>query len=111
ESPPCTARTWGFSVLRGVVLGKENARSWGRRRAMHMWGPGPWASPMGAFWWILPLLGLLIGLFFVIAMVRMMSGGGHFMCMGPHHDDGAEMAKLRREVEALRDEVRSRAAR
>ena len=44
-----------------------------------MWMPGPWMGPMWGFWWIFPVLGLLICLFFVIAMVRMMSGGGHFM--------------------------------
>lgn len=77
-----------------------------------MWGPGPWMGPMWGFWWIFPLLGLLICLVVVIAAVRTMTSGGRFMCMGPHHDESEETTKLRREVEELRDEVRkSRAVR
>ena len=75
-----------------------------------MWGPGPWAGPMWGFWWIFPIIGLLICLFFVIAMVRMMSGGGRFMCMGPHHEDREETARLRPEVEELREEVKKQRA-
>ena len=41
-----------------------------------MWGPGSCVGPMWGFWWIFPVIGLLICLFFVIAVVRMMSGGG-----------------------------------
>jgi hypothetical protein len=64
-----------------------------------MWGPGPWPmGPMGAFWWIVP------------AMVRMMSGGGRFMCMGPHHEYGEEMARLRREVDDLREQMKKQGA-
>lgn len=40
-----------------------------------MWGPGPWMGPMWGFWWIFPVIGLLICFFFVIAMVRMMRSG------------------------------------
>ncbi|MFI5375492.1 MAG: hypothetical protein ACHQ8D_12765 [Candidatus Rokuibacteriota bacterium] len=59
----------------------------------------------------LPVMGLLVCLFFVIAMTRMMGRGGPFMCMGPRHHDGDETAQLRREVEALRAEVRKQTAR
>ncbi len=77
-----------------------------------MWGPGPWMGPMGGFWWIFPVIGLLICLFFVIAMVRMMIiGGGRFMCMGPHNHGSEETARLRREVEELREQVRKQATR
>jgi len=75
-----------------------------------MWGPGPWMGPMWGFWWIFPVFGLLICLFFVIAMVRMTSGGGRFMCMGPHHDDRGETAQLRREVEELREQMKKQGA-
>jgi uncharacterized membrane protein len=75
-----------------------------------MWGPGPWMGPMWGFWWIFPVIGLLICLFFMIAMVRMMSRGGRFMCMGPHHDEGEEIARLRRDVEALREQVKKQGA-
>ncbi len=76
-----------------------------------MWGPGPWMGPMGGVWWIFPVIGLLICLFFVIAMARMMSGGGRFMCMGPHNHESEETAKLRREVEELREQVKKQATR
>jgi uncharacterized membrane protein len=67
---------------------------------------------MWGFWWIFPVMGLLVSVFFVIAMTRMMGRGGPLACMGPHHhDDGDETARLRREVEELREEVRKQAAR
>jgi len=39
---------------------------------------------MWRFWWIFPLLGLLICAAFAFAMIRAMSGGRGFMCMGGH---------------------------
>lgn len=75
-----------------------------------MWGPGPWMGPMWGFWWIFPVLGLLICLSFVIAVVRMMSGGGRFMCMGLHHDNSEEMARLRREAQDLREQMKKQGA-
>jgi len=70
-----------------------------------MWGPGPWMMPpMWGFWWIFPIIGLLIFLFFVIAVVRVIGTGGRFMCMGPH--DGDETARLRREIEELREQLK-----
>ena len=74
-----------------------------------MWGQGPWMGPMSGFWWIFPVIGLLVCLLFVIAMVRMMSGGGRFMCMGPRDHDSEETARLRREVEELRRQVKKQA--
>lgn len=72
-----------------------------------MWGPGPWGPPMWGLGWIFPLIGLLICGVFVFAMIRAMSGGRGFMCMGGHggggHDDGAE---LRREILELREEIK-----
>jgi hypothetical protein len=65
---------------------------------------------MWGFWWIFPVIGLLICLFFVMAMVRMVSGGGRFMCMGPHQHDSEEAARLRREVEDLREQVKKQGA-
>jgi len=40
-----------------------------------------------------------ISLFFVITVMRMMSGGGRFMCRGHQHGND-EAARLHREVEA-----------
>ena len=66
-------------------------------------------GPMWGFWWIFPLIGLAICVFFVIAVVRMMCGGGP-MCMRPHDRNSEEMARLRKEVEDLRDQVKRQGA-
>jgi uncharacterized membrane protein len=66
---------------------------------------------MGGFWWIFPVMGLLVCLFFLIAMTRMMGRDGPFACTGSRHRDGDETAQLRRELEELRAEVRKQAAR
>jgi uncharacterized membrane protein len=68
-------------------------------------GSGPWMGPMWGFWWILPLIGLLLCLFFIIAMARMMSGGGHFMGVGRQQSETNEVAQLRKQVEDLRSQV------
>ena len=70
-----------------------------------MWGPGWWGPPMWGFWWIFPLIGFAICLVFVMAMVRAMSGGRGFMCMGGHGHGPDETAELRREVRELREEI------
>ena len=75
-----------------------------------MWAQGPWMGPMWGFWWIFPVIGLLIFLFFVVSVVHMIRGGGHFMCMGPHHRDSEETTRLRRELEELREQVKKLAA-
>jgi TRAP-type C4-dicarboxylate transport system permease small subunit len=67
-------------------------------------------GPMGALGWIVPVIGFLICLFFVIAMVRMMSGGGRFMCMGSHRADSEETARLRREADDLREQMKKQGA-
>lgn len=75
-----------------------------------MWGPGPWMTPMWGFWWIFPVIGLLICLFFVVAVVRTIASGAHFMCMGPHQHDSDEITRLRREVEELQDKLKKQQA-
>ncbi|MBI2015027.1 MAG: hypothetical protein HYV94_01390 [Candidatus Rokubacteria bacterium] len=60
---------------------------------------------MWGFWWIFPLIGFTICLVFVIAMVRAMSSGRGFMCMGGHDRGPDETAELRREVRELREEI------
>jgi hypothetical protein len=70
-----------------------------------MWGPESWMGPMSAFWWVFPLIGLLICLFFVVAMIRMMSGG-RLMGIGPHPREDEEVARLRKEVEDLREQLK-----
>jgi len=71
-----------------------------------MWGPGPWTGTMWGFWWIFPVIGLMICLFFAIAIVRTISTGGRFMCMGSHQDDRSEIAELRKEVRELREQMK-----
>ncbi len=67
-----------------------------------MWGADPWA-----FWWIFPVMGLLICLGFVVIAVRFASTGRGFMCMGGHRGmRNDEVAETRREIHALREEVR-----
>ena len=71
-----------------------------------MWGPGAWMGPMWGFWWVFPLIGLLICFFFVFTILRII-GGGRFWCMDSHHHDGSEeTARLRRELEELRAQVK-----
>jgi hypothetical protein len=61
---------------------------------------------MWGFWWIFPLIGLLICLVFVVAMARSMGGRG-FMCMGDHRSQASEdVTDLRREIRELREELK-----
>lgn len=71
-----------------------------------MWGPGPWGGPMWGFWWIFPIIGLAIGVVFLVAMVRAIGGRGGFMCMGGHHARDQGTAELRREIQELQDEIK-----
>lgn len=72
-----------------------------------MWGPGSWGPPMWGFWWILPLIGLFICLAFLVMAFRFMSTGRGFMCMGGHHGTGNDdFAEMRREIQALREEIK-----
>ena len=76
-----------------------------------MWGPGPWMGPMWGFWWIVPLIGLIVCLAFAVCAYRALTGRGQFMCMGGHDRDSKE-DDLQREVRELREEVnRLKAAR
>mgnify|MGYP003575360601 FL=1 len=68
-----------------------------------MWGPGP----MWAFWWIFPLLGLLVCLGMIVMMIRAMRGGSGFMCMGHHAHGADDTGELRREIRELREELKA----
>jgi hypothetical protein len=65
---------------------------------------------MWGFWWIFPVIGLFICFLFVVVVVRTIASGGHFMCMGPHQHEGDETARLRRELEELREQLKKQAA-
>ena len=75
-----------------------------------MWGPGPWMGPMWGFWWIFPVIGLLICFLFVMVVVRTIASGDRFMCMGPHQRDSDEINRLRHEVEDLRGQMKTQQA-
>lgn len=40
---------------------------------------------LGGFWWLLPLMGALMCLGFLVMAFRFASTGRGFMCMGGHH--------------------------
>jgi hypothetical protein len=70
-----------------------------------MWGP--WAGPMGGLGWIFPLMGLLLCLAFAVMAFRFIATGRGFMCMGGHQpSEENETAALRREIQALREEIK-----
>ena len=75
-----------------------------------MWGPGPWMGPMWGFWWIFPVIGLLICFLFVVVVVRTIASGGRFMCMGPNQHGSDEINRLRHEVEELREQLKNQQA-
>jgi hypothetical protein len=62
---------------------------------------------MWGFWWVVPLIGLLVCLAFLVMAVRFMSTGRAFMCMGGHRAMGDDaVAEMRREIHSLRDEIK-----
>jgi TATA-box binding protein (TBP) (component of TFIID and TFIIIB) len=63
-------------------------------------------APMWGFWWIFPVIGLLIFLLCVALVARMIFAGGHLMCSGARRENDEETARLRREVDALREQVK-----
>jgi hypothetical protein len=68
-----------------------------------MWGF--WNAPIGGFWWIVPLVGLLMCLAFAVLACRFMAVGRGVMCMGGHQRGGNDIADLRREITLLREEI------
>ncbi len=68
-----------------------------------MWAPC--AGVMGGFWWIVPLVGLLICSIVVLCLVRGLIGGQGFACMGHGEPGGGAGGDLNREVQELREEV------
>jgi hypothetical protein len=62
---------------------------------------------MWGFWWIFPLIGMFLCFTFLVMAFRFMSTGRGFMCMGGHRGMGNdENADMRRELAALREEVK-----
>ena len=72
-----------------------------------MWMWEPWAAPMWGFWWIFPLIGLAICVAFLVMVLRFIGTGRGFTCMGGHQGVGREeTSAMRREIEALREEIK-----
>ncbi len=61
---------------------------------------GYWGTAAGAFWWVLPLIGLVV----MGAMFFVCSRG--FGCMGIRRRTSGELSNLQREVETLKEDVR-----
>jgi hypothetical protein len=61
---------------------------------------GYWGATGSTFWWILPLVGLVVmGLMFFVCSRR-------FGCMGGRRRTSGELSDVRRDVETLKDDVR-----
>ncbi len=71
-----------------------------------MWwnGPGPGWGPMYG-WWIMPLFGILFLLIVLFIVGRFFGGWGGF-CGRPPADRDSGIDELRKEIKALRDEVK-----
>lgn len=67
-------------------------------------------APMWGLWWIFPMIGLLVCFLFVVVVVRTIASGGHFMWMGSHQQGSDEIARLRNEVEDLREQLKNQQA-
>ena len=73
---------------------------------------GYWTAPLGGFWWLMPLFGLL---FVTLMIVLCFRGFGRWSwrfshpgwAWRPRHSnrDAEEVSALRREVATLRDEI------
>lgn len=62
---------------------------------------GYWGAPLGGFWWLMPLFGLLFMSLMFFACFR---GFGRWMGRPGRSD--ADLVELQREVASLRDELR-----
>jgi len=64
---------------------------------------GTWGTAGSGFWWVLPLIGLVVmGVMFFVCF----RGFGGFGCMGGRRRTSGELSDLQREVESLKEDVR-----
>ncbi len=66
-----------------------------------------WGFLTVGFWWLFPLIGVLMCLGCLFMMLRSMTPGRGFMCMGGGHrgTHTDESSDMQRELNALREEV------
>ena len=65
-----------------------------------------WTATFGAFWWIVPLVGLALCATLLFLVFRFLTAGG-IGCLGAHgHAGASETADLRAELRSLREEVK-----
>ncbi len=65
-----------------------------------------WVPPSGGYWWIFPLVGLVIMVVMAFACLRMMGVMSGFGCMGGHgRQSTSETEDLRRQVRELKQEI------
>ncbi len=58
------------------------------------------------FWWVLPLVGLLLMALMCFVCFRGFRGVGACGWMGGRRDGSGELSDLRREIESLKEDVR-----
>ena len=72
-----------------------------------MWGPGLCGAGMWGFWWIFPLVGALVCLALIVMVLRFVSTGRGFSCVGGDGGMGSDQtAEMRREINTLREEIK-----
>lgn len=68
---------------------------------------GSWGAPLGGWWWVMPLVGLVfMGLMFALCF-RGFRGSRGFRSMCGRDRTTDELTEVRRELASLREEMRS----